>query len=125
MLLRRVVCLGLFSAVLAVSAAAFALDKESVYYGNHRKYKKPAEVNAKKVFVVIPEYKEIVDKGIEKDSALYLLKLSAANKTFLKALKKYAKENEIDMICEEGSLEEAPGITDEIVKVIKELTDQE
>ena len=105
---------------LALCGAASALSKEEVYHGNHRKYKKPAEVNAKKVFAVIPAYKEIVEKDIKEDSALYLIKLAEANKLFLKCVKEYAEDKGYDLVCEEGALEDATSVTDDVIKLVKE-----
>ncbi len=106
--------------VLALCGSLLALSKEDVYYGNYRQYKKAAEVNAKKVFMVIPAYKEIIEKDIDKDSALYLIKLAEANKAFLKAVSKYAKDNGYDLVCEEGILDNATSATDEVIKIIRE-----
>ena len=109
--------------VLAVLGSAIgALTKEQVYYGNYRKYKKPAELNAKKVFMVIPAYKEIIEKNIEEDSALYLAKLAKANKTFLACVKEYAKDKGYDLVCEEGALDNATSVTDEVIKLVKKKT---
>ncbi|MHC4713742.1 MAG: hypothetical protein ACYTAN_10810 [Planctomycetota bacterium] len=111
-------------AFAVLSAVAFPLSKEEVYYGNHRQYKKAAEVNAKKVFVNIPAYKEIIDKDIDEDSALYLIKLAEANRIFLEAVKEFAKDKGYDLICEEGALEDAPCVTAEVVKIVKDKTHQ-
>ena len=111
-------------AALVFCGAVYGLDKEHVYYGNPRKYSKPVEIDARKVFMEIPAYKEIIDKNIDEDSALYLIKLAEANKLFLKALEKYAEEAKVDLICEEGALEKAPSVTDELIKVVRQLTNQ-
>jgi len=119
---RPAVFLVCLAALLCVAATAIALTKEDVYYGNIRQYSKVAEVNAKKVFMVIPAYREIIDKNIEKDSALYIIKLNEANKVFREAIAEYAKDNNYDLVCEEGRAEGAKNITDDIVKAIKEKT---
>jgi hypothetical protein len=106
--------------VLGAATAALALSKTDVYYGNARRYSKPAEVNAKKVFMAIPAYREIVEKNIEKDSALYIIKLTEANKVFREVIAAYAKDNSYDMVCEEGKAEGARNVTDDVVKVLKE-----
>ena len=107
---------------LALSVTALAaISAENVYYGNQNKYKKPVEINAKKVFAVIPAYKEIVDKKIPADSALYMVKLDEANKVFAKVLKSFAADNKYDLVCEEGSVKDAPNATDDVVKLVKEL----
>lgn len=111
--------------VLSVLAAsARALSRDEVYYGNRQQYKKPAAIEAKKVFMAIPAYKEIVEEGIAEDSALYLKKLTEANKIFLEILKKFARDNDYDLICEEGALDDAQVVTEDVVKAAKKKTEQ-
>lgn len=116
--------LASFALVLVLSSGLFALSKEEVYYGNYRQYKKPAEVNAKKVFLAIPAYKEIIEKNIEEDSALYLIKLAEANKVFSKAVAEYAKDNGYDLVCEEDALDNAEDATDDVIKIVKKNSKQ-
>jgi hypothetical protein len=120
--MKRTVLIFLWTAAISVSlsATAWALSKDDVYYGNLKKYSRPAEVNAKKVFKVIPAYKEIIDKNIPTDSAQYLVKLEEANKVFKKIIASYAEDNKYDLVCEEATLANATNITDEIVKLAKE-----
>ena len=113
-------CLLFFVATTCVSA----LSREEVYYGDRRRYRKPAAVKAKKVFMAIPAYKEIVEKDIEEDSALYLKKLAEANKIFLDVLKEFAEDNGYDLICEEGALDDATVVTDDVVEAVKKKTEQ-
>ena len=105
-------------------AAAAVLSKEHVYYGDAQQYSKPAEICARTVFMAIPEYKEIVEKDIREDSALYLMKLSEANKTFTKVLGDYAKNNGYDLVCEVGHVEGAPNATEDIVKIIEDSEEE-
>lgn len=102
----------------ALAAPALALSKEHVYHGKARRYQSPAEINARKVFMAIPAYREIIDKNIEKDSALYIIKLKEANEIFVKVLARYANEHGYDLVCEEGHVEGAVNITEEIVAII-------
>jgi hypothetical protein len=113
-----------FLAFCMLSTCVFALSRDEVYYGNRRQFKKAAAINAKKVFMAIPAYRAIVDNGIEEDSALYLKKLAEANKVFLKVLKEFAQDNDYDLICEDGALDDAPVVTDEVVKLVKEKAEQ-
>jgi hypothetical protein len=111
--------------VLAWAAGALGLSAVDVYYGDLRHYTKAAEVNARKVFDAIPAYREIVEKNIREDSALYLIKLGEANKVFNKALTGYAEENGYDLVCEEGSILGAADVTGDVVKLITEGVEQE
>ena len=107
-----------------LAASARALSRDEVYYGNRQQYEKPAAIEAKKVFMAIPAYKEIVEKDIEEDSALYLKKLAEANKIFLDVLKEFARDNGYDLICEEGALDDAQVVTDDVVKAVKKKTEK-
>ena len=107
-------------ALLTLASAASALAKEEVYFGNSRRYKRVAEVNARKVFMAIPAYKEIIEKNIDKTSALYLVKLAEANEVFREKIRTFAQSNNYDLVCEEGKVEGAYNATDDIIKAIKE-----
>jgi len=123
---RRVEILLAAALVLSVlGAGALAVSREDVYYGNHRKYDSAAEVTARKVFAVIPAYKEIAEENIEEDSALYYIKLAEANKIFKKAVGKFAEDEGYDLVCEVGSIEDAPDVTDEVKKVVKKLVEED
>lgn len=114
----------LFAILPLLAASARALSRDEVYYGNRQQYEKPAAIEAKKVFMAIPAYKEIVEKDIEEDSALYLKKLAEANKIFLDVLKEFARDNGYDLICEEGALDDAQVVTDDVVKAVKKKTEK-
>ena len=106
------------SALAVLAGAALALSTEEVYYGNARRYENPVEINAKKVFMAIPAYKEIVDKQIDTTSAVYLGKLEEANKAFAAAVASYAQDNGYDLVCEEGRIKNAPNGTEDVIKLI-------
>lgn len=114
----------LFAILSLLAASARALSREDVYYGNRKQYKKPAAIKAKKVFMAIPAYKEIIEKDIKEDSALYMKKLAEANRIFLDVLKEFAQDNGYDLICEEGALDDAQVVTDDVVKAVKEKTER-
>ena len=107
---------------LGVAVLAWAIPAEEVYYGSARRYSKAAEVNAKKVFMAIPAYREIIEENIEKDSARYFLKLREANQIFRRTIAKYAKDNGFDLVCEEGNVEGAYNATDDMIELIKRRT---
>jgi len=110
--------------IFLAPAASANLSREDVYYGDARRYTRPVEINAKKVFMAIPAYKEIIDKNIPEDSALYFSKLDEANKRFTKAVKTYAEANKCDLVCEEGRLEGAANVTDDVIKIIQAQEDE-
>ncbi len=107
-----------------ISAAALALSRSDVYYGNRRQYTNPASVNARAVFTAIPAYREIIERNIDEGSALYLKKLEEANRIFNEAIVSFAESNGYDLICEEGALDDAPLVTDQVVRLVRQMTGQ-
>jgi len=106
-------------ALLLAASIASALAKEEIYYGSSRRFSRPAEINARRVFMAIPAYKEIIEKNIDKTSALYLVKLAEANEVFRETIRRFAEANNYDLICEEGKMEGAYNATEDVIKAIK------
>ena len=73
-----------------------------VYYGKLDGAKKPSEVTAKKVFEIIPEYKEIVERELSKDDPEYIALLNKANIKFFDAVRKAAQKSGRDVVVEKG-----------------------
>ena len=116
---RAMLAVCIVAVSFAAALASTTLSSDDVYFGDMRRYSKPAEISARKVFKVIPAYREILEKKITEDSALYLIKLAEANKVFADALSAYAGDNGYDLICQEGHIANAPNVTDEVVKLIE------
>ncbi len=94
-----------------VSITAFAYvveDADRVYYGDADYFENPAVVKAAEIFVQIPEYREIVERGLTKKDPEFWLLLSKANEKFSAAIAKVAESKGYDMIAEVGAVVPEP-----------------
>ena len=92
----------LLATALLVTLVA-ASSQAKVYYGKVEGAKKPSEVTAIEVFKAIPEYKQIVERGLTKDDPEYFTLLNKANTKFVNAVRKAAQESGRDVVVEQGS----------------------
>jgi hypothetical protein len=81
-----------------------SVDADDVYVGDAKKWDKPAEVDADKVYAKIEEYKQIVDGGLKPGDAKYEILMSKAAKRFRSALKKTAKDAGYDLVAKLGAV---------------------
>jgi len=92
------------------------LDVSLVYVGNPRLFKKPATVDADRVYRAIPEYREILEKNLTDRDVRYHFLLKKASDKFSKALIALAKDLEYDLIASVGALTplapDAPAVAD-------------
>ena len=93
------------------------VDKESVYYGDSRRFKKPACVDKKKVFKEHPCYQTIVKENISPDIARYWLIINKINESIREAYKKVEGKYGYDLIGKIGY------ITDNEGNPVKEIPD--
>jgi len=117
-LLAAVIVLGtagsfIDAASVARPSAAYAgddkdkkksVDADDVYVGDAKKWEKPAEVDADKVYAKIDEYRQIVDGGLKPGDAKYEILMSKASKRFCAALKKTAKDSGYDLVAKLGAV---------------------
>ena len=108
------------SVCLLVTMAAFTFQAK-VYYGKLDGAKKPAEVEAIKVFQAIPEFKEIVDRGLSKGDPEYFALLNKANTKFFNAVRKAAQDSDRDVVVEKGSSSFEGEVTDLTQKAIDSI----
>lgn len=118
-------------AVAAVPAGAGvgdykATDVDKVYYGNPRLFKKPAVISADRVYAQIPEYKEILDKGLTEKDPRYHFLMKKASERFNEAVKQMARDMDHDLVAETGTVkkvkeeaQEPPDRTDDVIQNIK------
>jgi hypothetical protein len=81
-----------------------SVDAADVYYGDAKKWEKPAEVDADKVYAKIDEYKQIVDGGLKPGDAKYEILMCKASKRFHAAVKKAAKDGGYDLVAKLGAV---------------------
>jgi hypothetical protein len=77
--------------------------RATVYYGVLQGARKPAEVEASKVFQEIPEYKAIKEKGLGPNDPEYFILLTKANAKFFAAVGRAAAAAACDVVVERGS----------------------
>jgi len=75
-----------------------------VYFGNPRNFYAPAELEAARVFRVIPEYQELVRDEVDPSDPRYWSLMDKANTRFIRALVNVAKKYNYDLIGEKGFL---------------------
>ena len=100
-------------------------DPDGIYFGSGTHPKTPAVITADSVWAEIPEYKKIIDDGLDDDDPEYHLLLKKATERFAKALRKLAKRDGYDMIGEVGSIAvsgeskaKIPDVTDDMVELV-------
>ena len=100
-------------------------DPSRVYYGNHRLFQRPATVSCDKVYDRIPEYQEIVRRGLTDKSPKYHSLMKKASKRFSDAVKKMARKHRHDLVACVGAIskerEKAADVPDRTRECIKAL----
>jgi hypothetical protein len=103
------------------------VDATQVYYGDPRATKKPAVVDADKVFGEIPEYKKIRDDGLTEKDARYAVLLHKATCKFKKAVKKAAEKGAYDLVANTGAVtwegHDIPDVTDDALGALKDASE--
>ena len=92
--------------VLLVICASTALARpiENVFFGNPRRFRKPAELKSAKILQVIPEWQELRRKKLERTDPRYWILLDKVQRTFMDAIKDVAKRYGYDLVGEKGFL---------------------
>ncbi len=97
------------------------VDPADVYYGDAKKWEKPAEVKPDDVYAKIDEYKQIVDEGLKPGDPKYDILMAKASKRFTGAVKKAAKDGGYDLVARVGSVKGVAGVPDITSDVIEKL----
>jgi hypothetical protein len=102
-LFSAAVTLALLLLLAPIAAAGLGeytcADPSKVYYGNHRLFQRPCHISCNKVYDQIPEYKEIVRKGLGEKDPQYHLLMKKATARFSAAVKKMARANNHDLVA--------------------------
>ena len=96
------------------------VDKESIYFGDINRFRKPAKVNKKKVYLEHPLYRVIIRENISSDVAKYWLIINKINESVKDIYKKIQKKYDYDLIGEVGFVTDKEGNP---VKDIPDITD--
>jgi hypothetical protein len=99
-------------------------DPARVYLGNPRLIRNPCVISADEVYRRIPEYQEILEKGLTDKDVRYHFLMRKATERFSKAVKEMAR-SKYDFVAERGAIEIAKaGVAappDETTAVISKL----
>ena len=96
------------------------VDKESIYYGDINKFKKPAMANKKRIFKEHPYYQAIVRENISSDVAKYWLIINKINEYMKDIYKRVQRKYDYDLIGKTGFITDKDG---DPVKDIPDITD--
>jgi hypothetical protein len=98
-------------------------DTSRVYHGDARLIRNPATIAADRVYAQIPEYQEILRKGLTDGDVQYHFLMKEASKKFAKAVRAMARANGHDFVAEDGAVEPAregvappPDRTSEVIR---------
>jgi hypothetical protein len=94
------------------------VDKDGVYCGDPRDWKRPAQVDADAVYAQIEEYRQICSDGLRKGDPAYCVLMSKATKKFKAACQAAAKEGGYDLVAKRGCIqgaESVPTITESVI----------
>ncbi len=98
---RLPLVLGLFFCLGLIYAE---IDEDKCYLGDPNNFVKPAEVDSRKVFAVIPAYKEIQEENLDLRDARYHILMAEASEVFNAALMKCSEKYGYDLIGEKGAI---------------------
>ena len=121
-----VVVLGLGASVAHAGVGDYTCDDPSkVYYGNQRLFQRPACVDCDRVYAKIPEYQEVLRRGLTDKDPQYHILMKKASKRFAAAVKKMARGKNHDLVAQTGAVrkakEKAKDIPDRTQDVIDSL----
>jgi hypothetical protein len=98
-------------------------DTSKVYYGNHRLFQRPATISCDRVYERIPEYQEIIRRGLTDKDPQYHLLMKKATARFGAAVKKTAQAKNHDLVACVGSVRKVrkkaadiPDRTDDVIQ---------
>ena len=103
------------------------VDPNFVYYGNPKRFRRPATVTLSTIFAQIPAYQELKDQGLTQADADYFLLLNKANAAFQRALGRVLEVEGYDLVVEVGAIKygdpsltrKVPDITDLVLEELK------
>lgn len=100
-------------------------DPKKVYFGNHRLFRRPCTVSCDRVYQRIPEYQEILRRGLTDKDPHYHLLMKKATKRFTAAIKSMARSKNHDLVAEVGAVrrnkKKAPKIPDRTADALRAL----
>ena len=107
------------------SIPAEEIKKGEIFAGDPEKFINPAEIDMNALIFSTPEYREIKKKKISKGTGKYWILRNRATERCHKAIKQVIKDEEYDLIVNEGYLGslktpiECENLTKKTLKIIK------
>lgn len=102
------------------------VEPSAVYFGNPRQFKKPATVDADRVYRAIPEYQEILEKNLTDRDVRYHFLLRKASEKFAAAVRSAAQDGGYDLVAGlravVGSTSSAPAIPEITDAILRKLS---
>ena len=119
-----IVGLGVLTGVALAGPGDYRVsDPSRVYLGNARIFQKPCHVSCDRVYRKIPEYREILEKGLTEKDVRYHFRMKKASARFKEAVKAMARGKGHDLVAEKGAVKKArkkaadvPDRTNEVIK---------
>ena len=100
-------------------------DPSQVYVGNPRLFKKPCAVSTDRVYRAIPEYAEILEKGLTDKDVRYHFLMKKASEKFAKAVQAVSRDLAYDLVAGLRAVVPAndatPAVPDETANAIAKL----
>ena len=82
-------------------------DASKIYLGNAKLFQRPCVISCDRVYREIPEYREILEKGLTDRDVRYHFLMKKASERFAEAVKQAAKDLDVDLVAELGSVRPA------------------
>ena len=123
---RRLIALAFLGTVLGVLplgipslSAKTKVDADKIYYGDARKFSRPAVVDAVKVYRQIPAHKELIERKLTRNDPDYWPLMRKASQSFSRALRKVCQDKRYDLVGEVDTIaiddHAVPEITSEVI----------
>ncbi len=123
--LTFVLCAGLAQAVSTGMGDYRCSDPSKVYFGKCCLFRRPCTISADRVYRHIPEYQEILRRGLTEKDVDYHFLMKKASARFGDAVKKMAKAQKRDLVAETGTVtkvrKKAPDIPDYTQQTISHI----
>jgi hypothetical protein len=121
-------CMGFVPTGAPALWAKTRIDADKVYYGDARRFVRPAQVDALKVYRQIPAHKEIAERKLTRKDPDYWPLLRKASQAFSKALRKVCQDKGYDLVGEVDAIaidgKEIPEITEAVIEALADRPKQ-
>lgn len=105
--------------------ARYHVNRQKIYYGDTRKFTRPAVLEAAKIYDTIPAYRKIVNRKLTSDDPEYWPLMRRAAGAFVRGMKAVCARRGYDLVGELGSIkptakrDTVPAITDDVIDAVR------